>query len=155
MSNHSRREFLQQVGRGMLVAGVGYGTALDIGLTSAWAEEAAQPLTFGALEPLVRPIQDTTPDKLLPLLAGYLAAGAPLRERVPAGALAHVRTFGGEDYIGFHTMMALVPSFEMAGELPESRRALPVFKVLYRNGRRIMDHGGHESEVLHQIATGP
>jgi hypothetical protein len=139
----------------MLVAGVGYSTALDMGLTSAWAEEATQPLTFGALEPLVRLIQDTTPDKLLPLLAGHLKAGTQLRELVAAGALANVRTFGGEDYIGFHTMMALVPSFEMAGELPEPRRALPVFKVLYRNSRRIKDHGGHDSEVLHQIATGP
>jgi hypothetical protein len=155
MNPYSRREFLQQVGRGMLVAGVGYSTALDLGLTRAFADEAVEPLTFGGLESLVRTFQDTTPDKLLPFLIGKLNAGTELRELVAAGALANARTFGGEDYIGFHTMMALMPSYEMAGELSGPSRALPVFKVLYRNANRIKDHGGHDSEVLHQIATGP
>ena len=40
-------------------------------------------------------------------------------------------------------------------ELSGPSRALPVFKVLYRNGNRINVHGGHASEVLHQVATGP
>ncbi|MBI3861825.1 MAG: hypothetical protein HY290_08005 [Planctomycetia bacterium] len=151
MNPRTRREFLQQVGQGMLVAGIGYGAALDLGLTRAWAEEAAAPLSFGPSEPLVRLLQDTHPEKLLPLLAARLKSGASLRELVSAAALANVRTFGGEDYIGFHTMMALVPAFEMAGELPEPRQALPVFKVLYRNGNRIHEHGGHGSEVLHQV----
>jgi hypothetical protein len=155
MNPSSRREFLQQVGRGMLVAGIGYGTALELGLTRAWAEETVEPLTFGNLEPLVRLIQETTPEKILPFLVGRLKAGSNLRELVAAAALANARTFGGEDYIGFHTMMALMPSYEMAAELPEPRRALPVFKVLYRNANRIKDHGGPASEVLHQIATGP
>jgi len=51
---------------------------------------------------------------------------------VAAAALANARTFGGQDYIGYHTLMALVPAYEMALTLPEARRALPVFKVLYR-----------------------
>jgi len=38
------------------------------------------------------------------------------------------RTFGGEDYVGFHTMMALAPSFHMSKELPEAEQPLPVFK---------------------------
>jgi len=61
MQTNSRREFLQQVGRGMLVAGVGYTSAFDLGLTSALADEGPAALTFGAREPLVRLLQDTAP----------------------------------------------------------------------------------------------
>jgi hypothetical protein len=157
MNARTRRQFLQQVGCGMLVAGVGYGTALDLGLTPAWGGEPAESLTFGGIEPLVRLLQETAPDRLLPLLAARLRDGAELRELVSAAALANVRTFAGEDYIGFHTMMALVPSYEMAHELPSAERALPVLKVLFRNGNRIHDHGGHASEKLHRLvaAGGP
>src|SRR5213082_3520619 len=51
-------------------------------------------------------------------------------------ALANARTFGGEDYVGFHTMMALAPAVHMSAELPEALRPLPVLKVLYRNTNR-------------------
>ena len=40
---------------------------------------------------------------------------------VAAAALANARTFGGEDYTGFHTLMALAPAFHMAGEMPAER----------------------------------
>ena len=153
MNPQSRREFLQQVGRGMLVAGVGYSTAIDLGLTPALAAEAPSGLSFGPLEPLVRLLQDTAPEQLLPIVVSRLKSGLELRELVAAAALANARTFGGEDYVGFHTMMALVPSYEMAKELPESRRALPVLKVLYRNTNRCHEHGGHGSEVLHHLAA--
>ena len=149
----SRREFLQQVGRGMLVAGVGATTAFDLGLAPALAGDGPAPLTFGPKEPLVRLLQDTAPDKLLPLIVAKLKSGLELRELVAAAALANARTFGGEDYIGFHTMMALVPSYEMAKELPGSQQALPVLKVLYRNTNRCQEHGGHGSEVLHQLSS--
>ncbi|MFO0922727.1 MAG: hypothetical protein U0905_09600 [Pirellulales bacterium] len=33
--------------------------------------------------------------------------GTILKTLVAAGALANARTFGGQDYIGFHTFMAL------------------------------------------------
>src|SRR5690606_36338435 len=59
--------------------------------------------------------------------------------------------FGGEDYVGYHTMMALAPAFHMARELPKDRRALPVLKVLYRNTNRIQEFGGTEKEVLHPV----
>jgi hypothetical protein len=36
---HTRREFLADVGRGMLVASVGYGMATDLGLAPAFAAE--------------------------------------------------------------------------------------------------------------------
>jgi hypothetical protein len=40
----------------------------------------------------------------------------------------------------------------MARELPESKRALPVIKVLYRNTNRIKESGGRGHEVLHPVA---
>ena len=39
--------------------------------------------------------------------------------------LANARTFGGEDYVGFHTEMALGPAYRMALETSGPRRALP------------------------------
>jgi hypothetical protein len=39
----------------------------------------------------------------------------------------------------------------MARELPESRRPLPVLKVLYRNSSRIQEQGGRENEVLRLV----
>src|SRR5580765_8507053 len=155
-SPKSRRHFLADVGRGMLVASIGYNAANELGLAPAFAAEAPDTLDFGSLESLVRLMQETPADKLLPALAAKLKSGTDLRQLVAAGALANARTFGGEDYVGFHTMMALAPSLHMAGELPEAQQALPVFKVLYRNTNRIQEKGGRKEEVLHvvQPATG-
>jgi hypothetical protein len=148
----NRREFLADVGRGMLVAGVGSALATDLGLvSSAWADEEAKRLTFGAMEPLVATMQETPVNKLLPILAEKYAGGADLRTLIAAGSLANARTFGGQDYIGFHTFMALSPALEMSKELPESERALPVFKVLYRNTNRIQQFGGKSKELLHPV----
>lgn len=154
MQTPTRRAFLQDVGRGLLIAGVGYSTALELELTPTWAaEEISVPLTFGKHEPLVRLVQDTPPDKLLSILVQKLKAGLSLKELVSAAALANARTFGGEDYIGFHTMMALVPAYEMSAELPTEQQPLPILKVLYRNSNRICEHGGHGSEKLREIAS--
>jgi hypothetical protein len=49
--------------------------------------------------------------------------------------------------------MALAPALSMAEELPEARRALPVFKVLYRNTNRMQEKGGRKNEILHPIAA--
>lgn len=154
-SPKSRRHFLADVGRGMLVASLGYGTANELGLAPAFAGEVPDTLDFGSLEPLVRLMQETPIDKLLPALAARLKSGTELRRLVAAGALANARTFGGEDYVGFHTMMALAPSLHMARELPESLQALPVFKVLYRNTNRIQEKGGRKDEVLHAVKPAP
>src|SRR5947209_9636706 len=135
--NATRREFLADVGRGMLIAGVGSGLAADLGIGSVLAEETTGPLTFGKLEPLVALLQETGPEKILSLLTDRLRGGSDLGQLVAAAALANVRTFGGEDYVGFHTMMALTPAYYMAKELPTERSPLPVFKVLYRNSKRI------------------
>ena len=154
-SPKSRRQFLADVGRGMLVASVGSGVASELGLAPAFAADAPDALDFGSLEPLVRLMQETPVDKLLPALAAKLKSGVELRRLVAAGALANARTFGGEDYVGFHTMMALAPSLHMARELPESLQPLPVFKVLYRNTNRIQEKGGRKEEVLHAVKSAP
>src|SRR5262249_44012413 len=77
--------------------------------------------------------------------------GTELRRLVSAAALANARTFGGEDYVGFHTLMALAPSYHMAAELPAPRRPLPVLKVLFRNTTRIQERGGRTNEVLRPV----
>jgi hypothetical protein len=151
MSRLNRREFLADVGRGMLVASVGSAVAADMGLSSAWALETTGRLNFGSLEPLVTLMQETLPEKLMPLLADQYRGGTDLRTLVAAGALANARSFGGEDYIGFHTFMALSPAYEMSKEMPEALRPLPVFKVLYRNAARIQAFGGVKNEVLHPV----
>src|SRR4029077_6931261 len=93
----------------------------------------------------------TPVNRLLPALADQLHSGADLRQLTAAAALANARTFGGEDYVGFHTMMALAPALHMSQELPAEIQALPVFKVLYRNTKRIQEQGGRKSEVLRAI----
>ncbi|HEV8542083.1 MAG TPA: hypothetical protein VGR78_06815 [Verrucomicrobiae bacterium] len=148
----TRREFLADVGRGMLVGTLGYGMASELGLSSALGADEPRELTFGSLEPLVRLMQETPANRLLPKLVEQLRSGTELRRLVQAGALANARTFGGEDYVGFHTMMALAPALHMALELPPEKQALPVFKVLYRNTNRIQEHGGRESEILHEVS---
>jgi hypothetical protein len=152
MSNHSRREFLADVGKGMLLASVGPALAADLGLASARAADGPERLSFGDREPLVALLQQTPADKLLSVLVEKLKAGTDLGSLVAAAALANARTFGGEDYTGFHTFMALAPAFEMARALPEEQRPLPVLKVLYRNTRRMQEFGGPRHEVLHPVA---
>jgi len=151
----TRRGFLAEVGQGMMVATVGYEVARGLGLSRAFAEETPDALTFGSLEPLVCMMQETPVNALLPKLVERLRSGTDLRSLVAAGALANARTFGGEDYVGFHTMMALSPAFHMAQELPTELQPLPVLKVLYRNTNRIQEHGGRKGEVLHPVAAGP
>src|SRR5436309_5562313 len=151
-TSRTRREFLAEVGRGMVVATVGYELASELGLASTLGEETA--LSFGVLEPLVCLMQETPVNKLLPTLVDQLKRGTSVAELVKAAALANARTFGGEDYVGFHTMMALAPAYDMAREFPSDRQALPVLKVLYRNTNRIQEFGGRSNEVLHAIAPG-
>jgi hypothetical protein len=131
--------------------------AADLGFSSAFADQGTERLRFGALEPLVGVMQETPAARLIPIIVERLNSGTALRDVVAAAALANARTFGGEDYVGFHTMMAIAPAFHMAGELPEARRALPVLKVLFRNAARIQEFGGPRREVLHpvQAATLP
>lgn len=142
MNERNRREFLAEVGQGMLVALVGPGLAADMGLASrALAEEPASRTPTG-LERLIALLQETPVNQLLPTLVGQLEKGTELRQLVAAAALANVRTFGGQDYDGYHTFMALAPAYAMAQEMPEKQRALPIFKVLHRNSR-LMNSGAN------------
>jgi hypothetical protein len=154
MNRRDRREFLADVGRGMLVASVGPALAADLGLSSARAGEAPETLSFGKMEPLVALMQETPAAKLLPVLVEKVRAGTDLRTLVAAGALANAREFGGHDYTGYHALMALAPAYQMATELPEDQRPLPVLKVLYRNTNRIQECGGRKKEAMHPIKAG-
>ncbi|MBA4062839.1 MAG: hypothetical protein C0501_03870 [Isosphaera sp.] len=151
MSHRTRRELFGDVGRGMIAAAVGTGLAADLGFALAPDEPAR--LTFGDLEPLVSFLQETPPDKLLPKVAERLKAGTELKTVVAAAALANARAFGGEDYVGYHTLMALAPAFKMAGEEPKpERRPLAVMKVLVRNGTRLRETGG--KDLLRPVEPG-
>src|SRR5688500_16674389 len=150
-TQNSRREFLADVGRGMMVASVGYSVATDLGLSPAFASEHSDRLTFGAIEPLVSLMQETPAEQLPSKLVSQIRDGVSLQRLVEAAALANARTFGGEDYVGFHTMMALSPALHMSRELPAETAPLPIFKVLYRNTNRIQEKGGPKAEVLRQV----
>jgi hypothetical protein len=135
MGQRNRRNFLVEVGQGMLVALIGPGLAADMGLASrAVAEEPARPTPDG-LERLVGLLQETPVQKLVPTVVGQLEKGVTLRDLVAAGAVANARAFAGHDYDGYHTFMAMAPAFSMAQELPDKERTIPIIKVLHRNGR--------------------
>jgi hypothetical protein len=151
MMQQSRRQFLADVGKGMVVASVGSSLAADLGFGAAFANQGSDRLTFGAIEPLVTLMQETPAARLLPLAVERLRNGTPIRDMAAAMALANARTFGGEDYVGFHTMMAIAPAVHMSGELPASTRALPLLKVMYRNATRIQERGGRTEEVLRPV----
>ncbi|HWB06895.1 MAG TPA: hypothetical protein VG796_27975 [Verrucomicrobiales bacterium] len=155
----NRRDFLNNVGKGVLATALGPALLAELGLgTASAAEEAAAAsgaLNFGALEPLVCFMQETPIAKLQSALVAKIKEGIPLDRLVAAGALANARTFGGEDYIGFHTIMALAPALHMSRTMPAELAALPVFKVLYRNTNRIQEFGGRAKEVLHPVTPAP
>lgn len=149
---NERRKFLGQVGRGMLAASVGYSLAIDLGLaTAADVGDGDERLSFGPWDEWVDFLQSTPATELLPKLVARLNQGATLEDAVTAASLANARAFGGEDYIGFHTLMALRPALTVAAHLPRERAALPILKVLYRNSARIQEVGGLEANALRPL----
>lgn len=150
---HSRRAFLSEVSKSTLFATIGPALAAEFGISTAEAVEPPAALNFGDLEPLVAFMQETPLAELQPALAAKLQQGTTLKQLLAAGVLANARTFGGEDYIGFHTLMAMQPALQMAAAMTGKRAALPIFKVLYRNTNRIQEHGGRDSEVLHPLTA--
>ena len=151
--SRTRRSFLADVGRGMLVASVGASVAADLELVPRAFGDDKGParLSFGNLDPLAGLMQDTPAEKQLPMLVQRLKEGTSLRELVAAGALANARQFGGHDYVGYHTFMALAPAFEMSKELSGPQQAVPVLKVLYRNSVAMQRSGGTRGEILKPI----
>lgn len=154
----SRREFLGRVGQGMLVASVGSVVAEGLGISTASAAEATVPATlkFGKhVEPLVALLQETPIDQLQTVLVAKLKKGeVDLKQLIQAAALSNSRSFGGEDYVGMHTLMALKPAYLMSQQLPSERRALSVLKVLYRNTSQIHAKGGRKNERLQAVEPG-
>ena len=148
----NRRDFLQHLGKGVLATALGPVLVTELGLaTTSVAEDTPQKaLVFGDMEPFVCFLQETPVAKLQPALAAKLKEGVTLERMIAAAALANARTFGGEDYIGFHTIMALAPALKISRGMSAEQAALPVFKVLYRNTNRIQEKGGRKDEVLHE-----
>ena len=152
MPRTTRREFLDQIGRGMLVAGLGASLSADFGVSTAFAGEGSTALSFGELDPLVDLLQSTPADRLQPVVVQMLRDGkADLKQLTAAAALANAEAFGGQDYVGFHTAMAMLPAWNMAQRLPAERQPLPVLKVLYRNTQQIQELGGASVKALMAI----
>ncbi|HET6572439.1 MAG TPA: hypothetical protein VFG68_02465 [Fimbriiglobus sp.] len=155
MSKRTRRELLADVGKGMFLASLGTGVAGDLGLSAAWAADDPGRVTFGDLEPLVAFMQETPPEKFLAAAVEKIASGTDLKTLVSAAALANARAFGGEDYVGFHTLMALPPAFTMSGEETDAKaKPLAVLKVLYRNSSRLKEAGKEHADTLKPVTAG-
>ena len=89
MNRNNRREFLADVGKGMLIGSVGSALAFDLGLAPVFADDDEGRLSFGALEPLVGLMQQTPPDKLQTRLVEKLKSGADLRTLIAAHRFAY------------------------------------------------------------------
>jgi hypothetical protein len=138
----------------MLVASLGSTLAQDLGLSSSsFAQESSNRLTFGSLEPVATLMEQTPADQLLKIVVEQVKNGADLKRLVAGAALANARAFGGQDYDGYHAIMALAPAYQMSTELPEAQRALPVLKVLYRNTNHIQKSGSCSHEAMHALET--
>ena len=145
----SRRDFLVDVGRGMLVAGLGTTVAGNLGFSTAFADRGPESLKLGPYESLVELIRSTPPDQLQPILVSKLKSGeVNNKQLISAAALANAEAFGGQDYVGYHTAMAMLPALEMTKHLPAERQSLPVLKVIYRNSQQCQDHGGASKATL-------
>src|SRR5262245_50366007 len=154
MATTNRRAFLESVGCGMLAAGLGSTLAQELGFSPAFAAEGDASLSFGPYDGLVDLMQSTPPDKLQPILIDKLNNGqANLQQLMAAGALANAEAFGGEDYTGFHTAMAMLPALNMVDLLPSERQPLPILKVLYRNSAQIQALGGEFKKQPLQLHT--
>jgi hypothetical protein len=148
----NRRAFLSDVGRGMLVAGIGASLANDLGFSTAFAAKGSDAIPLGEYDSLVELMRNTPAKKLQPILAQMVVKReVDLKKLIGAGALANAVTFGGCDYVGFHTAMAMLPALEMSRVLPDRRQPLPVLKVLYRNSQQIQSVGGASKATLEAI----
>ncbi len=154
----TRRAFFQDVAGGAIIAGVGGTMALPYRVMATEVDQGPPPLNFGPWESLVGFIQETPADKIIAKAIEKLREGVTLEDLVCATSLANARAFGGEDYIGFHTLMALAPAYRMAMEDPNpTTRPLALLKILHRNASRLHESGCSERNnltALNQAASG-
>src|SRR5260221_11808066 len=87
----------------------------------------------------------------MPLIVQRLRGGTPLADVVGAAALGNARAYGGTNYNGYHTLMAMMPSFEMSAQMPAPFGALPVLKVLHRNARFLQETGRFKEDALEPL----
>src|SRR3979409_1583493 len=92
VSQSHRREFLQEVGGGMLAVLVGSGLAAELGLAAEDRRDERAKTPTG-LDSLSQLIQQTPTKDLLPALDKRLKSGTSLKELIAAGALANARAF--------------------------------------------------------------
>jgi hypothetical protein len=136
----------------MLMAGLGTSLARDLGVSTALAEQGSDSIALGPYAALVELMRSTPAEKLQPRLAEMIVKGdTDLKKLTAAGALANAVTFGGCDYVGFHTAMAMLPALEMSRMLGGGRQPLPVLKVLYRNTQQIQNVGGASKLSLEEL----
>lgn len=147
MLTASRREFLKGVGAAALGVAVAERLGFAAALPRAWRDR----LKFGALDPLVDLMQATPADALVAELVRRMKAGLAITDVVGAAALANARALGGTNYNGYHALMAMVPAFEMAGQMEAPFGALPVLKVVHRNARFIAEAGRAGTDALEPI----
>jgi hypothetical protein len=152
MNTASRREFLGGAGQTLGRAALGLALVERLGFAGALSRLAHERLKFGALDPLVDLLQETPADALLPLVVQKLRGGTALGDVVGAAALANARAYGGTNYNGYHVLMAMMPSFEMAAQMPAPYTALPVLKVLHRNARFLQETGRATEDALGPLA---
>jgi hypothetical protein len=138
----------------MIAASVGTALASDLTSFAFASDSGDERLDFGARQPLVDLLQQLSPEKMLPAVVEKIRSGVALSDLVAAAALANASAFGGEDYIGFHTLMALKPTLDLADYMHDARKALPVLKVLYRNSARLADTHAADNPALRPVAAG-
>lgn len=152
MTNRNRRQFLNDVSTGMLLAGAG-SIVHDLGVTPIHAADSANVVSLGKYEPLVDLFLGKSLDDLQPAVIQKLEQReCSLTDITAAAALMNARTLGGNNYVGFHCEMALGPALEMSRELPTERQALPVLKVLYRTCANIEKAGARKKHALKPVA---
>jgi hypothetical protein len=147
MKHIDRRQFISTVGRGALLASLGPALIRDLGYSTCHADETSHKLLFGELENLVSMIQETPIDRFLPTIVQEYRRGTASTKLIAATALANARCFGGEDYVGYHSLMALAPAYHLANLSTPHEDLLPVLKVMYRNAEQIQKEGGNKDTL--------
>lgn len=131
----------------MLLSAGGAVVGDELGLFGFAHAAESDRLDLGRFEALAALMQESSADALMPKLRREIDAGTSPSTLAAAAALANARTFGGQDYTGYHCFMAIVPALEMARRLQGRASLLPLFKVLHRNTRQIEG----SSETLRKV----